>query len=174
MTQHPAKTIGALAAAALLAVSWLVSSVANAREASPEAAPLQRVDIVSDDRRLAFEVEVARTPAQKERGLMFRRSLPERGGMLFTYKREREILMWMKNTLIPLDMIFIGANGRIERIARNTEPKSLRLISSGRLARAVLEVRAGTADRLGIDVGDRVILDAGGKSGRSAPQGTPG
>ena len=76
--------------------------------------------------------------------------------MLFDFGRDQEIRMWMKNTLIPLDMIFIASDGRILRIEQNAEPELLRLISSGGPARAVLEVKAGTARKFGISAGDRV------------------
>ena len=87
---------------------------------------------------------------------MFRRELPEGTGMLFDFHREQDVSFWMKNTYIPLDMIFIRADGRILRIAENTEPLSERLIPSGGPIRAVLEVIGGTAQKLGIAPGDRV------------------
>jgi uncharacterized membrane protein (UPF0127 family) len=87
---------------------------------------------------------------------MYRKELPEGRGMLFDFKRDQEISMWMQNTYIPLDMIFIRADGRIHRIAQNTEPLSTRIVSSGGAVRAVLEVIGGTAKRLGIAPGDRV------------------
>lgn len=87
---------------------------------------------------------------------MFRRSLDPDHGMIFPYEPSRDVAFWMKNTLIPLDMIFIRADGRILRIAENTEPLSTRIISSGGLAKGVLEVIAGTAQKYGIQPGDRV------------------
>jgi uncharacterized membrane protein (UPF0127 family) len=88
---------------------------------------------------------------------MFRTELPERHGMLFDFGRDQEIRMWMKNTLIPLDMIFIQSDGRIRRIEQNAEPGSLRLIASDGAARAVLEMKAGTAKKYGLPPGARVI-----------------
>jgi uncharacterized protein len=87
---------------------------------------------------------------------MFRKELPEGRGMLFDFDREQPVSFWMHNTYIPLDMIFIRADGRILRIAENTEPLSDRLVPSGGPVRAVLEVMGGTAKRLGIEAGDRV------------------
>ena len=103
-----------------------------------------------------FNVEMAITNRQLEQGLMYRRSLPSNYGMLFDYKVPRNITMWMKNTFIPLDMIFIGANGRVVNIVERTIPRSLAVISSNGRARAVLEVNSGTVSRLGIKPGDKV------------------
>lgn len=112
----------------------------------------------------SFMVEVAATDGARARGLMFRRSLPENGGMLFLYDRPQQIAMWMKNTLIPLDMVFIAPDGRVHRIERNTEPFSTGLISSGGVVAAVLELNAGAADRIGLKRGDRVIYPGLGES----------
>ncbi|WP_428632336.1 DUF192 domain-containing protein [Sphingopyxis sp.] len=98
-----------------------------------------------------FNVEVARTDAEQDKGLMFRTSLPRDGGMLFPFKKPRFGSFWMKNTLIPLDMIFIRADGSIDRIAENTIPESLEPVVSGGEVSAVLELAGGTAARLGID-----------------------
>jgi hypothetical protein len=107
-----------------------------------------------------FEVEVARTNVKRARGLMFRTKLAADAGMLFVYERRGPVVMWMKNTLISLDMLFIAADGRIVRIAANTTPLSEKMISSGSPVRAVLELPAGTAARLGIAPGGRVRSDA--------------
>jgi len=103
-----------------------------------------------------FEVEIAETFEEKARGLMHRRSLALDGGMLFVYTKELRQSMWMKNTLIPLDMLFIRQNGRIAHIHERAVPGSLATISSRGRVLAVLELRGGTAARLGIRKGDRV------------------
>ncbi len=103
-----------------------------------------------------FAVEIADTEAQREKGLMFRKQLPEGQGMLFDFHEEQEVSFWMENTYIPLDMIFIRGDGTIWRIAANTEPLSTRLIPSGGPVLAVLEVIGGTAHKLGIAPGDHV------------------
>jgi uncharacterized membrane protein (UPF0127 family) len=103
-----------------------------------------------------FAVEIADTDAQRAKGLMFRKELPEGQGMLFDFHREQDVSFWMENTYIPLDMIFIRGDGRILRIAENTEPLSTRIIPSGGPVRAVLEVIGGTARKFGIAPGDRV------------------
>ena len=100
--------------------------------------------------------EVAANDATRSRGLMFRKELPDAQGMLFDFKVEQEVGFWMKNTYIPLDMIFIRADGTIRRIAANTEPLSERLVPSGGPIRFVLEVAGGSAKKLGIEPGDKV------------------
>jgi uncharacterized membrane protein (UPF0127 family) len=120
------------------------------------AQQLQPLEIATRTGVHVFAVELAVTPEQQAKGLMFRRELPEGRGMLFDFQKEQPASFWMKNTYIPLDMIFIRANGRILRVAENTVPLSEALVSSGGPVRAVLEVIAGTAKKLGIAAGDRV------------------
>ncbi|HEY1473927.1 MAG TPA: DUF192 domain-containing protein [Pseudolabrys sp.] len=120
------------------------------------AAGLQTLEIASKTGVHAFTVEVVDTEPEREKGLMFRKELPEGRGMLFDFKRDQEVGFWMQNTYIPLDMIFIRGDGRILRIAENTEPLSTRIIPSGGAVRAVLEVIGGTARKMGIEPGDRV------------------
>src|SRR5215471_4650496 len=120
------------------------------------AAEEETLEIVTRSGVHTFTVEIAVTDEEREKGLMFRRELPEGRGMLFDFKKDVNATMWMKNTYIPLDMIFIRADGRIQRIAENTEPESTRIIPAGAPVRAVLEVIAGTAKKLGIRAGDRV------------------
>jgi uncharacterized membrane protein (UPF0127 family) len=119
------------------------------------AVDLQPLEIVSKSGVHTFAVEMAVTPEDQANGLMFRRELPEGQGMLFDFQREQPATFWMKNTYISLDMIFIRADGRILRIAENTVPLSEALVPSGGPVRAVLEVVAGTAKKLGIAPGDR-------------------
>ena len=120
------------------------------------AAELQTLEIATKSGVQVFSVEVATTEKEKETGLMFRKSLADGKGMLFDFSPEQEVSMWMKNTFLPLDMIFIRADGRILRIAENTVPQSTRIIPSNGPAKGVLEVIAGTAKKYGIAVGDRV------------------
>ena len=103
-----------------------------------------------------FNVEVVTTPETRERGLMFRKSLAANAGMLFLYPDEQPVAFWMKNTLIPLDMLFLKADGRIAHIAHNAVPLDETPIESGAAVKAVLEVNGGTAQTLGIKEGDRV------------------
>ena len=120
------------------------------------AAGPQLLEIASKTGVHVFSVEVVDNDADRAKGLMYRKELPEGKGMLFDFKTEQEASFWMENTYIPLDMIFIRGNGTILRIAENTEPLSTRLIPSGGRVRGVLEVIAGTARKLGIAPGDRV------------------
>src|SRR4051812_12007329 len=103
-----------------------------------------------------FTVEVAATFDEQERGLMFRRSLDPNGGMIFPYDPPQPVAFWMKNTLIPLDMVFIRADGHIARIAENKIPLSLESVSAGEPVAAVLELRGGRSAELRIRAGDRV------------------
>ena len=135
----------------------LVCALALALVGDPAAsADPHTLEIVSKSGVHVFSVELAVTDEDRGRGLMFRRELPDGTGMLFDFGRDQEVAMWMKNTLIPLDMMFISAGGRIVRIAENTEPMSTRIIPSGGPVRAVLEVIGGTAKKYGIAAGDRV------------------
>ncbi len=121
-----------------------------------QAASIQPLEIVTKTVVHVFSVEMATTEEEKTTGLMYRKELAEGKGMLFDFTPEQEVSMWMKNTYISLDMIFIRADGRILRIAENTEPLSTKIISSRGLAKGVLEVIAGTAQKYGIQPGDRV------------------
>jgi uncharacterized membrane protein (UPF0127 family) len=119
-------------------------------------AELPTLEIASKTGVHVFAVEIADTEVQRQKGLMYRKKLPEGQGMLFDFHREQEVAMWMQNTYIPLDMFFIQGDGRILRIAENTEPLSTRIIPSGGPVRAVLEVIGGTARKFGIAAGDQV------------------
>jgi uncharacterized protein len=141
---------------AILVALSLFSLLALPPVSRPWAADMQTLEIASKNGVHAFAVEMAVTPEEQARGLMFRRSVPEGQGMLFDFKREQELSFWMKNTVVSLDIIFIRADGRILHIAENTEPLSERMIPSFGPARAVLEVVAGTTRKLGIARGDRV------------------
>jgi len=132
----------------------LVGLVAFAAPVWP--AGKQTLEIASKSGVHVFSVEIADNEAERAKGLMYRKELPEGQGMLFDFHREQEVSFWMQNTYIPLDMVFIRADGRILRIAENTEPLSTKLVPSGGPVRAVLEVIGGTTRKLGIAPGDRV------------------
>jgi len=122
------------------------------------AAELKTLEIASKSGVHVFAVEIADTDASREKGLMFRKSLPEGQGMLFDFHEEQPVGFWMQNTYIPLDMIFIRGDGSILRIAENTEPLSTRIIPSGGPVRAVLELIGGSARKFGIAPGDKVAF----------------
>ncbi len=147
------------ARAGLLGFLLLVAVDARAQQTFEST----RVEVVTATASHPFTVELARTAAQRARGLMFRRSLRGDAGMLFDFRVERSVGMWMKNTLIPLDMLFIDATGAIVQVEHSATPGDLRPIKSERPVRAVLELAGGRAARLGIAEGDRVrhrIFDA--------------
>jgi hypothetical protein len=130
--------------------------VASAQTAALQAQTLEPLSVLASGGRREFQVEVARNDDDRARGLMFRRSLPADRGMLFDFARVEPVSMWMQNTYIPLDMLFIRADGTVARVAENAEPLSTRTIPSGEPVLAVLELLGGTAARLGIKAGDRV------------------
>jgi uncharacterized membrane protein (UPF0127 family) len=120
--------------------------------------PTERLVIVKrDGTRLDFTVEMALTPDQQMVGLMFRREVKADEGMIFDWGAPRESSMWMRNTLAPLDMVFIAADGRIHRIAERTVPLSLTPVESRGPVRATLELQGGITEKLDIRVGDRVL-----------------
>ena len=104
-----------------------------------------------------FNVELVITADEQAKGLMFRKQLGNNEGMLFVFANNRKVFMWMKNTLIPLDILFINYQGVITKIVKSTKPLSLDLIASETPVKAVLEVNAGISDNLDIKVGDNII-----------------
>ncbi len=138
---------------ALLAVAWL--GLAGHGQAETRLR-VERLEIVASTGPVAFQVEIADNDASREQGLMFRKSLGPDKGMLFDFKRPQETAFWMKNTLIPLDILYIAADGRIVSIARNAVPYSEVPIPSGGVVLGVLEIAGGRAAQLGIYPGDRV------------------
>ena len=147
-----------------LAVFGAVAGVASDRVARAQEASsavlaqsgLEPLTLVTSSGRHVFQVEAARNDAQREKGLMFRRNLPPDRGMLFDFKTSQPVMMWMKNTYIPLDMVFISRAGQVTHIAKNAEPLSERIIPSDGPAYAVLEINGGAADRIGLKPGDKV------------------
>jgi uncharacterized membrane protein (UPF0127 family) len=124
---------------------------------------LEKLEIVTASGTYPFSVEVMRTREQLSQGLMYRRYMPDDRGMLFDFKTEQPVQFWMKNTYLPLDMIFISKVGKIVSIAENTEPLSEKLVPSGAPVSGVLEVNAGTAARIQAKPGDTVRASIFGK-----------
>ena len=154
------RMLAAAALAAFTAGCQAESPAPTAAEAAPATAPsglpLVPLKIVSGARSHAFTVEVAATDDEQARGLMFREALAPNAGMVFPFPAPRPASFWMRNTLIPLDMIFIRADGTIARIAANTVPHSLEPVAVGEPVAAVLEIAGGRAAALGIKEGDVV------------------
>jgi uncharacterized membrane protein (UPF0127 family) len=148
----------ALTAAAFLAAcspSMALAKTARAPTAGQTLAN-ERLEIVTDKGPVRLQVEVARNDSQREIGLMFRRTMAPNHGMLFDFKKAQPVYFWMKNTYLPLDMLFIDAPGRVVAIAANATPFSETPIGPGVPVLGVLELNAGRAAQLGIKAGDVV------------------
>ena len=148
MAQKKARRSVLLITLALLALPLAASRAPAAEQGTLEIATKSGVR--------TFSVELAVTDEERAKGLMFRKEVPEGYGMLFDFKQDQMVTMWMKNTYVSLDMIFIKNDGRIARIAENTKVLSEDIIPSGQPVRAVLEVVGGTARKYGIAAGDKV------------------
>jgi hypothetical protein len=145
---------GVLALALVVGAFAMLPRPAEAQNAP--ASGLEALTIVTASGRHAFQVEVMRTPDQRARGLMHRQFMPADRGMLFDFKQVEPVAMWMQNTYISLDMLFIRADGTVARIAERAEPLSTRTIPSGEPVLSVLELNAGIAEKLGIKPGDKI------------------
>ncbi len=139
-------------------LAWMAMSVCAAAPIQEPLSHFPRSDIQIDvgGRSYVFKVWLAATPARHEQGLMYVKSLPPNKGMLFLFDRPQITSFWMKNTLIPLDLLFIAADGRVIRIAESATPLSLEPIGSMGMTTGVLELAGGTSEALGIKPGARV------------------
>jgi uncharacterized membrane protein (UPF0127 family) len=144
--------------AALFVFVWLAFGIAACSDQSNSTERQLTLRTASGDSVIA--IEIAETDAQKSLGLMYRTSVPQMTGMLFPYGSPQEITMWMRNTYVSLDMVFIRADGVVHRIEAHTEPLSERIIASQGPVTAVLELAAGEAERLKLRPGDRVLHPA--------------
>jgi uncharacterized protein len=153
-------------ALALLAPVAAYSPPALSRSSIDSGRPQTGLKVVplaietSGGKRHSYRVEVARTAAQQAHGMMFRTRMAPMTGMIFPMSPPREASFWMENTLIPLDLLFIGADGRIRNIISNAVPKSRAQLPSAGPVAAVLELAGGEADRIGARPGDKVIWKA--------------
>jgi uncharacterized membrane protein (UPF0127 family) len=147
---------GLIGLAVMLSVAITLSMLTSITSAV-EVGKQEPLTIVTDAGKTEFKVEIADTDASREEGLMFRSSLPPDAGMLFDFKVTDQVAFWMKNTFVPLDMVFIRADGTVARIAADTTPLSEKTVPSEQPVRFVLEVNAGTAKRIGLKVGDKVM-----------------
>jgi uncharacterized membrane protein (UPF0127 family) len=141
---------------ALLATSACAAEITEANLMELDSFPKATLEIHSGKETHHFDIWIAETPEQQQQGLMFVRDLPAARGMLFVANEPRVFSMWMKNTYIPLDMVFIAADGKISSIAANTTPHSLAIVSSKVAVGAILELKGGEAARRALHAGDRV------------------
>lgn len=137
--------------ASILTAAALAAGPALAAECAPD-----QVDLRDADTQLRFQVEVMDTAESREQGLMFRESLPKFSSMLFVYETPQPVAFWMKNTLIPLDMLFFNAEGRLERIKSNAQPHDETPVFGGNAIQYVLEINGGLAAELGIEPGAEI------------------
>ncbi len=153
--------------AALLAFLVVFAAVPRFAAGTPAELPTVPLTVESDGGKMRtdFVAELASTPDQRAKGLMFRTELADDRGMLFDFKQTRSVSMWMKNTPVSLDMIFSDDKGKVLYVARNTVPYSEEIITPGVPVYAVLEVKAGTAHRLNIKPGDRLLTHIFGTGG---------
>ena len=147
---EPRRASPAFVAAAL---AWIAVAILGG---AGRAEAFENLTIVTATGEHAFSVEIAATPETRERGLMYRRFMPMDRGMLFEFDRDGPVAFWMKNTLIPLDIVFIARDGRVTRIADRAEPLSETPIPSGRPCAAALELNGGVAAAIGLKTGDAV------------------
>jgi hypothetical protein len=155
LTSSPARRSLLQAGSVLALIIVLMIRVAAAD--APAVLDRDWLTIEAEDGPFQFEVEVARTPAERARGLMFRESLADGQGMLFDFGDPQRVAMWMRNTLIPLDILFIRSDGRISSIAREAQPLSDQVMESAEPVRAVLELPGGLTAERGIEPGDRIV-----------------
>ena len=132
------------------------SAMVAQAENKASTAGVERLEIASGDKSHVFQVEVMKTPEGRAKGLMFRQHMADDRGMLFDFEREEPVAMWMRNTYIPLDMLFIRANGVVHRVHERAQPLDETTIPAGAPVRFVLELNGGTAAKLGIKAGDRI------------------
>lgn len=146
--------------ALVTALFWLVPisspPLAQAPPQQQVETSLEPLTIMTASGPHIFAVEVMRTDEERAKGLMFRRFMPQDRGMLFDFKREEQVAMWMKNTYLSLDMVFMDRTGKVVNVAQNAEPLSERIIPSRAPTYAVLELNAGVAKAIGLKVDDRV------------------
>ena len=161
-----ARRFRAVLAPVLLAATMLAAGPAMAQlprqdpktcKGQPEIKPLEPLQVRTDKGVSSFQVEIADSEMEREYGLMCRRSLAADRGMLFLFAKAAPQMFWMRNTLIPLDIIYIRPDGTVLSIARNVQPLSERPVPSGGTTRWVLELRSGRAAEIGLLPGDRVL-----------------
>lgn len=149
-------SLAALLLALAAALPLAPSAAQNRAPAATSTAAFTELAIDTGGKTHKFRVEVAANDADRQRGLMFRREMAADAGMIFDFGYEQQVAMWMKDTYIPLDMLFITADGKVAHVAARTVPESRATVSAPRPVRYVLELNGGTAERLGIKPGAQV------------------
>ncbi len=157
MAMHPRRRLFIGLAALILMGLPFTSGTVGAQATRAQAFERSEATVVTLRGRFRFSVEMAVTPAQRQLGLQGRAHLPADAGMLFDFGRDQPVSMWMLNTRIPLDMVFLSEAGRVVKVVENTQPFSLETVSSDVPVRAVLELNAGTAERIDLKPGSRVL-----------------
>jgi uncharacterized protein len=154
-----AKSIAGFLFVAIISFGALVMSGAFAEnEEYKSSLPVEKLVIeTKEGKQHTFNVEIAYKPVDVQLGLMYRKSMEKDHGMLFEIDEEKEVSFWMKNTYIPLDLIFVAKDGRIVNVHREAQPNDLRSIPSVEPVTGVVEINGGLAEKLGIGVGDRVL-----------------
>ena len=142
----------------LLLAAFIAVIASLAPAASHAAAAGDKLVVATPAGKHAFTIEWAVTADERERGLMYRKTMPKDHGMLFDFQTEQSVAFWMRNTYLPLDMLFIDGAGTVKRIEHKATPLSDRVIPSGAAIRYVFEINGGTADALGISEGDKVTI----------------
>lgn len=144
----------------VLVLFCLIASPVTARDVTPDpnaVFPVETLKVVTRSGEFHFSVEIADDDVERARGLMFRETMLPTHGMFFNFGEVRRVDMWMRNTLLSLDMVFVRPDGTVARIATDTVPGSLRVISSGEPVSHVLELNAGITRMINLKPGDRLI-----------------
>jgi uncharacterized protein len=137
-------------------IGFAITAMMSSQVVAQDVARIEPLSVVTSSSATLFSAEIADTDELRERGLMFRHVLPKDSAMLFDFGKPRPAAMWMKNTYIALDMLFVRADGTIAALAENTEPFSTQIISVEEPVKGVVELAAGTVKRLGIKRDDKV------------------
>lgn len=133
------------------------AAMAQPADGQPQSLPTEKLTIETRQGRFDFDVEIADEPGEQQIGLMYRKEMPPRHGMLFEFGQPRPVSMWMRNTFLPLDMVFVRPDGTVARVAERTEPFSETIIASGEPVSHVLELNAGISRLIGLKAGDRLL-----------------
>ncbi len=154
--EAPSRRVGRLISFLRFSLVFAAVAILTHAQAFAGEGRFEPLSIVTATGTHPFSVEVMRTPSELEKGLMYRTSMPADHGMLFDFQSEQSVMMWMKNTYIPLDMIFMAKTGRVVGIVANAKPMSEQILSAAVPTYAVLELNGGEAAKIGLKVGDKV------------------